>query len=410
MEPGQQVRARSYHPFEGRDDGTVLLQHEQLLRRVSPPSVRVVQVGYQLRRRLVQHSRLRAIARDPVERQPPDASVAKYLVQLVLLDLLPQIGSRHRPRCAFDHAAVHVGDVENAIRTGGDVDRAEQRIERANELRERIRVLQLREPIGLDGSQATDDAGDDFAMEIVADEICGQPVAAIDLIAGRGGRVDQRAIGNPRTRKPSLDIPNQNGSAPGDVEVGLELLGGGGREVAVMDGKLEVARQAAGAMLEPHFAVVVLGGAPLGTVRPGRFADDPGRRRAHAERVDRAVQPVVHRPEQARRLGLEVAAAAEVRGEQFLLVRDAVAVRIGVLPDLISIRLHGQDGVAAERHREARKEQLVGEHRVMLEDTIVVPILMPGNPADRCDRSRSRPASARSHAARRRTCGRCHRT
>ncbi len=80
-----------------------------------------------------------------------------------------------------------------------------------------------------------------------------------------------------------------------------------------------------------------------------------------------------------------MAAAAEVRGEQFLLVRNAVAVRVGVLPHLVGIRLHCQDGVGADRHREAREEQLVGEHRVKLEDTVVVAVLVSGDPPDRSD-------------------------
>ena len=139
-------------------------------------------------------------------------------------------------------------------------------------------------------------------------------------------------------------------------------------------------------MLEPHLAVVVLRHAPLRRARPGRFADDAVRRPADAERIDGAVQPVVHRPHQVRRLRLEAAAAPEARGEELLPVGDAVLVRVGVFPHLVFVGLGGQDRVRAERHGEAREEEAVDEHRVVLERAVTVAILVRGDAAGRHDR------------------------
>ena len=134
-------------------------------------------------------------------------------------------------------------------------------------------------------------------------------------------------------------MPNRR--APHDVEIRLELIRR--REVAVVNRELEVPGHPAGAALEPDLAVVVLRDAPLRAVRSGRLLQEAVRRPAQPERVDGAVHPVVHRPEQAGLLRLHVARAAEARREQLLLVGHAVAVRVGVFPHFVRVRLHRQD-------------------------------------------------------------------
>ncbi len=104
--------------------------------------------------------------------------------------------------------------------------------------------------------QPAHDAGDDLAVEVVANQVLGQPVAAVDLVAGRSGGVDERAVGHASARQARLDVADQDRRAPDDIQVRLELIGR--REVAVVDGKLEIAGQTAGAVLEPDLAVVVL--------------------------------------------------------------------------------------------------------------------------------------------------------
>ena len=79
---------------------------------------------------------------------------------------------------------------------------------------------------------------------------------------------------------------------------------------------------------------------------------------------------------------LEVPGPPEIRREQLLLVRHAVAVRIGVLPHFVRIGLHRQDAVRAERRHEAWEHHLVDEGAMVLVHAVVVPVLVHGNPAD----------------------------
>ena len=65
----------AHQRLQRRHDRLVLLQHEQLLRRVAPPAVGMRQMRDQLRRRFVQHARPRPVARDAVVGQPPDPAV-----------------------------------------------------------------------------------------------------------------------------------------------------------------------------------------------------------------------------------------------------------------------------------------------------------------------------------------------
>ncbi len=240
------------------------------------------------------------------------------------------------------------------------------------------------QPFGLRRPQPPDRSRHGFAVQIVADEVARQPIAAVDGVPGRGRPVDHRSIRQARARQPCLNVANQVRRGPHDLEVRLELIGRG--EVAVVHRELEITRQAAGAVLEPYFAVVVLRHAPLRRARPGRFADDAVRRPADAKRIDGAVQPVVHGPHQVRRLRLEAAAAPEARGEEVLPVGDAVLVRVGVFPHLVFVGFGGQDRIRTERHGEAREEEAVDEHRVVFERPVTVAILVRGDAAGRHDR------------------------
>ena len=337
----------------------------------------------ELRGRLVQHPRLRPIARDAVVRQPPDAAMPGHLVQLVLFDLFAQIRALLRPLRPLDHAAIHVRDVDRAVRPGRRVGGTEQRVERTDELGAWVDILKLREALGLDRPEPADDASDHFAVEIVANQILRQPISTIDLITGGGRGVDQRAVGHASARQPRLDVADQDRRAPHDVQIRLELIRR--REVAVVHRELEVAGHAAGATLEPDLAVVVLRHAPLGAVRPGWLFQEAVGGPPQAKRVDRAVKPVVHRPEQAGLLRFHVARTPEVRGEQLFLVGHSVGIGIGVLPHFVRVGLHRQDAVGAERRHEPREDQLVDEDGVALVHAVVVAILVHGDPADRRD-------------------------
>ena len=87
------------------------------------------QVRHQLRRRLIQHSHLRPVWRHPLVGQPPQAAVAEDFVELILLDLLPEIGPFLDPRRALDYPAIHIRNIQGAVWCVGDAHRPEQRIE-----------------------------------------------------------------------------------------------------------------------------------------------------------------------------------------------------------------------------------------------------------------------------------------
>jgi hypothetical protein len=161
----------------------------------------------------------------------------------------------------------------------------------------------------------------------------------------------------------------------------LELIRRG--KVAVVDRELEVSGHAGGSALEPHFAVIVLRYSPLRAVGRGGLSQEAVPRPAKAECVYGAVHPVVHRPEQAGLLRLHVARASEVGREELLPIGDAIAVRVGVLPHFVRVRLHRQDRVRAERENEPWEHQLVDEDGVMFVGSIVVAILVHRDAADR---------------------------
>src|SRR4029434_9738919 len=132
--------------------------------------------------------------------------------------------------------------------------------------------------------QSPDDTGDDLAMEVIADQIRGQAIAAIDLVASSGGRVNQRTVGQASAGDPGLDVADQDRRTPDDVQIGLELIGR--REVAGVNRKLKISGHAAGAALKPDLALVVLRHTPLSAVRPGWLLDETGRSPAQPKRVD----------------------------------------------------------------------------------------------------------------------------
>ena len=130
---------------------------------------------------------------------------------------------------------------------------------------QRIDVAQLRQPLGDDRPQPADDAPDRLRRRgsrrrdpPAADRRgrCRCRAAPVDAV--------ERAVGHADRRHAALHVGDADGRAPRDVQVRLELIGH--VEVAVDDRELEVGGHAAGAALEPHLAVVVLGHAPLRAV------------------------------------------------------------------------------------------------------------------------------------------------
>ena len=393
MEARQQIRRLRGDRKQQGHDRLVLLQHEQLLRRVAPPAVRMAQVRHELRRRLVVHPRQDAIAYEPVRSirldavvdQPPDAALVNDLVEIVLLDPRAQVRPGPCEVPHLDDAVVHVRDVDGAVRCGRHVDGTEERIERLDELVVRIRVVQIREAFFFLRADPPDDAPDRLAIEIVTHEIFRQPVAAVDVVARAPGDPFERSVGHARRVQAALHVGDANRRAPGNPEVRLELVRHG--EVAVDDRELKAHRHARSAALEPDLAVVVLRDAPLAPVVAGGLLDDAVRCPARAEGVVRAVHPVVERPGQKGFLPLDVREAPVAGVEELLLVRDAVAVRVGVLPHFLRVGLFRQDRVGPEGRHESREHEVVHEHGVLVVHAVVVRVDVQRDPADRVELS-----------------------
>ena len=280
---------------------------------------------------------------------------------------------------------VHVGQVDRAVGRGGQVDGTEQRIGAGDELRSGIGVLEPRQALADRDLGAPHQPADRLGEEQVAAQIVGQAVAAEDVLAAGRGEVVEDADRHADAAHAALRVGvTAHVGRPHDAEVVVELVVD--VERAVHDRRLEVDRAALAAGIdEPHLAVVVLGQAPLPAVRRGRFLQHLALRRPpQAEGVVGAVNPVVHAPDEAARLVLEVLAdAAGALEEQLLLVGDAVVVGVGVLVDLVGVRLHRQDGVAIERRDEARRRQLVDEHGVAIVDAVALRALVHADAAGR---------------------------
>ena len=278
---------------------------------------------------------------------------------------------------------VHVRQVDRAVGRGRHVDRAEQRIGAGDELRSGIGVLEPRQALADRDLGAPHEAADGLGEEQVAAQVVGQAVAAEDVLAAGRGEVVEDADRHADAAHAALRVGvAAHVGRPHDAEVVLELVVD--VEGAVLDRRLEVDRAALAAGVdEPHLAVVVLGQAPLAAVRRRRLLQHLALRRpAQAERVVGAVDPVVHRPDEAARLVLEVLADAPgALVEQLLLVGDAVVVGVGVLVDLVGVRLHRQDGVAIERRDEARRGHVVDEHGVAVVDAVTLRALVHADAA-----------------------------
>ena len=132
----EQIRRRLQRRLQRRHDRFVLLQHEQLLCRVSPPAVGMSKMCHELRSGFFVHARDRRIARErigsidlhPVIHETPDSTLVDHLVQVVLLNARTQVGSRSGPLRLLDDAVIHVGDVDRAVGRRGLINRTEVRI------------------------------------------------------------------------------------------------------------------------------------------------------------------------------------------------------------------------------------------------------------------------------------------
>ena len=215
---------------------------------------------------------------------------------------------------------------------------------------------------------------------------------------------------HPRAADPTLHVPNSR-RRPHDSEVLLESVlharravgiwrgrwsrrgsaaaatgRSAGRERAVVDWILEVHRPTfAAGVDEPRFPIVIRSEAPLTAVRPGWLPQEAGRRPADTERVVGRVDPVVHVPEEARFLVLDVGVAALTdAGEDHLtLVGHAVAVGVAPFHQVVGVGFARQDDAILERQDHAGRDEAIDEHRALVVAAVTLGVLPSADPADR---------------------------
>ncbi len=352
--------------------------------------------------------------RPSVVAQPPDAPVPGDLVELILLDLRAQVRTGTGPFPLLDDAVVHVGDVHRSIRSVADVHGPEQLIRARDELRRRIHVAQLRQPFDVLDRRPPDQPSDRLGKEKIALEIGRQLVAADDGGASRGGEVIQVLRRHARAGDAALHVADA-WRGPDDGEVLLETVFHSGRAVrirsrrrrrwsagssaaraaarrltrrerAVVDRKLEVHRPALAARVdEPRLPIVIRRQAPLSAVRSGWLTEKARWRPTNPERVVGRVDPVVHVPQKARLLVLDVRVAAlpDAAEDDFPLVGDAIAVGVAPLDQIVGVGLAREDDAVLQRQDHARRHELVDEDGPLVVPSIALRAFPAADAADR---------------------------
>jgi hypothetical protein len=278
---------------------------------------------------------------------------------------------------------IHVRDVDRAVWRRADVHRPEQQIRAQQELRAWIRVAKLREPFALDDLRATNQPADWLGEQQVTLQIGRHAVAPDNVWAVGGREMIQHAERHAHPAHAALHVGDA-GDWPHPVEICLELIGDAER--AVMNRRLEIHGPALAAGIhKPGLAVIVHREPPLARVRSRRFPQHSRRRPTEAKRVIRAVDPVVESPDESALLVLEVAVAAKTDAgvKHGLLVSHAVAVRVRVFDDVVRVRFIGEDAVVVEGKNHAGQDQLVDEHRALVELAVAFRALPPRDAIDR---------------------------
>ena len=282
----------------------------------------------------------------------------------------------------LDDAAVEIDDVERAVGTREQVDRAETLVGRSQELR----LVVIRR--GHEGAAfglhhvALDEIARGLAHERVAVGVGREEVGAVDPRRAGGGELLELELAEHLGAIAAVDA-GVDADRPDELLLrDLPVQARGAAEVRVA---VEVRRRddvgahlVAVAVME-EVAEVVLREAPL-PAEIAQPADPAAVLELEAGRVGADVKPVVMPPEQRVRgaLGIgelragRIDAHAEVRRDLGLLVGLAVAVRVAAEPEM---RRRADEHAVAVQGDGARHHDLVEEDRGRLEDAVAVLVL-----------------------------------
>ncbi len=317
-----------------------------------------------------------------VAHDAPDAALVDGRLELTRLDVGHQVVSQEAR--VLKHPAIHVHDVEGAVRTVGHHHRAEAFVGGRQEFRAGVRVLGGDHAVLLRQFEALHEIGGRFGDERVATVFGREGVATIDHGAAGGGRAGERAVGAQRLRVvAAVDSGRRVRREDRLILHHLEVHRGGRAQERIAResrGGQEVGAEEVGVIVEEQSAGVVLAEAPLAAAEAGpalpRIA-----LRAEAHTIARGIDAIVHRP--GRRVGHVFRLAAEgavVVGHDCAALGFAVAVEVAAEEE---VRRFGDQCAAFDRHHPTRHDHIVGERGSAIHATIAVRVGEQRHPADR---------------------------
>ena len=281
----------------------------------------------------------------------------------------------------LEHAAVHVHDVEGAVRTVGHHDGTEALVRGGQELLAGVSVLGGDHTVFLGELEPLDQIRGRFRDEGVAAILGREGVAAVDHGTAGGSRAGQRAVFAQRLRVvAAVDagrrVRREDRLVLHHLEIhrrgrAQERIAGEGR------GGQEVGAQQVGVVVEEQASGIVLTESPLASAEAGsalpRVADRP---ETHA--IARGVDAVVHRPGRRVRHVFRLAAeGAVVGGHGHAALGLAIAVEVAAEEE---VRRFGDQCAAFDRHHAARHDHVVGESRDAIHAPVAVDIGEQGYP------------------------------
>ena len=284
----------------------------------------------------------------------------------------------------LQHAAIHVDDVEGAVRAVGHHHRTEAFVGGGQELLARMGVARGDHAVLLRELEAFDQVRGRLGDERVAAILGREGVATVDHgAAGRSG-AGQRAVFAERLRVvATVDAGRRVRREDRLVLHHLEVNGRSRAQERIAResrGGQEVGAQEVGVIVEEQTAGVVLAEAPLAAAEAGPALPSITLR-AEAHAIACGVDTVIHRP--GRRVGHVFGLAAEgavVVGHDRTGLGLAVAIEVAAEEE---IRRFGDQRAAFDRHHATRHDQVIGESGGAIHAPVAIDVGQQRHPPDR---------------------------
>src|SRR5918993_4360770 len=112
------------------------------------------------------------------------------------------------------------------------------------------------------------------------------------IITRSSGNTIESSFRHPDRSHSALHIGHENCCSPWNIEAFFKIFLND--IIAVVDRELKIRWKSIRATLKPKFTIVIMSNSPLRMIGSCRLTNNTLRSLAYAERVDRAVQPVIH--------------------------------------------------------------------------------------------------------------------